>query len=815
MAKHLPTAADVIIVGGGIIGTAIAYHLPKFGARNVVLLERKKLTSGTTWHAAGIIGRMRPARAQSDLMKYAMDLLRRLEDETGQATGFKQNGGYQIALNEDRLNLIRRSVSLAEYFGIPSRMVSREELKEVWPLLNVEDVLGAAHLPENGQVSPVDYTMALAKGARHGGVQIFEDTKVTGLVQKGDRIVGVETEYGAIEGKTVVLACGMWTRDLARTVGVNVPLHAAEHFYMVTEPIAGLNPKLPILVNLEERAYYKEDAGKLLVGLFEARGKSWGSHGIPDDFEFDSLPQDYEHYENELALAAKRIPSLETAGIQTFFVGPESFTADGRYLIGPAPEIKGLFVSAGFNSTGIMSSAGMGKVVGEWITTGNSPVDMHAFALSRTMPFQANRHFMEERVKESIGIWANMPWPGRQMISARGVRRLPLHNELMAAGARMGERVGWEFPLWFAPRDLEFGYRMGRQDWYPFVRQECLAVRDAVALIDQSAYAKFLVSGPDALSVLNRISAAEIDVPLNKVVYTAWLNERGGFEADLTITRLGVDEFIVISGFADQRIDMVWMRDHLPEGADVVIQDVTSGYGLLAVMGPNSRALLQLFSDSDLSDKALPFGLSAESNLGHITARVSRVTFVGELGYEILVSTEMCGYLHDMLKARGDAFGLRYAGLFAVAACRLERGYRLMGLDIGADDTPIEAGLGFAVGWNKANDFIGREIVAAQRGKPTRSRLLQFSLGSDESTPILIGNEVIWRNDERVGTITTGGWGFRIEQSLGMGYVTADGGVTADWIKQGRFEIEIAKERFPATAQLTPFYDPTGERTKM
>ncbi|AZO45234.1 FAD-dependent oxidoreductase [Mesorhizobium sp. BR1-1-3] len=815
MSKQIPARADVVIVGGGIVGTSIAYHLPKFGKRDVVLLERKKLTSGTTWHAAGIVGRLRPSRSMADLAKYSIDLLRRLEEETGQSTGFKQNGGFMIALDENRLELLRRSSSYAQYIGVLAPMVTPEELQEAWPLLNIDGILGALHIPENGQVNPVDYTMALAKGARQGGVSIFEDTNVTRLLKRGDRIVGVETEDGQIEANTVVLACGMWTRELARKVGVAVPLHAAEHFYMVTEPIAQLDSKTPILVISEERSYYKEDAGKLLVGIFEERGKAWATHGIPEEFEFDSLPGNYEHYENELAMATKRVPRLESAGVQTLFVGPESFTADGRYLIGPAPEVSGLFVSAGFNSSGIMSSGGMGKVVAEWVASGNSPVDMHAFALTRTMPFQANRHFMAERVTESIGIWSNMPWPGKQMKSARDVRRMPLHHELKAAGAHFGERVGWEIPLWYAPKDSsEFRYRLGRQDWYPFAREESLAVRDNVALIDQSAYAKFVISGPDALRDLNRLCANEIDAPVGKVVYTAWLNEKGGFEADLTVTRLAEDRFLVISGFADQRIDLAWLDAKLPKGAATVVQDVTSSFGLLAIMGPKSRQLLQSLSDSDLSNDALNFGYSDEINLGHVTVRASRVTFVGELGYEILVPTEMCGYLHDLIVGAGAGFGLRYAGLYAVAACRLERGYRLMGLDITADETPVEAGLGFAVGWHKVGDFIGRERVEAQRGRPPESRLVQFALEGDDA-PILIGNEIIWRNGDRVGTITSGGWGFRIDRSLGMGYVFAPGGASADWLKQGSFEIEVAGAKFPAVAQLAPFYDPTGERTRM
>lgn len=812
---QFPSKADVVIVGGGIIGCAIAYHLAKVGIRNVVLLERKRLTSGTTWHAAGMVGRMRPGQALADLAKYGIDQIPLLEEETEQATGFKQKGGYTIALTDDRLTLLKRTCAMGQQFGVKTRMVSPEELKEAWPLIHADDIVGAVHFPETGQINPVDYTMAFAKGAQRNGVHILENTRVDRLVKRGDRIVGVDTAAGSIEAKTVILASGMWTRELARTVGVHVPLQAVEHVYIVTEPIPELDPRTSGLMIPEERSYYKEDAGKLLVGFFEECGKPYSSHGIPESFEFDSLPEDYEHFERELTAAADRVPRLATAGIQTFFVGPESFTADGRYLIGPAPEVKGLFVSAGFNSSGIMSAAGMGKVVAEWIATGSSPIDMHAFALTRNMPHQSGRSYMADRSSETIGVWANIPWAGRQMVTGRGVRRMPLYNEQKAAGAFFGDIASLEVPLWYSSiGELKPEFKFGKQDWYPILREESLAIRDDVGLIDQSGYGKFVVSGPDALVSLNRICAADIDVPVNKVVYTAWLNERGGFEADLTVTRLDEDEFLVVTGFSHYRSDLTWLRANIPAGSKAFVQDVSNGFGILAVMGPRSRAMLQGLSDDDLSNDKLPFGWSKDITLGHITVRATRVTFVGELGYELMIPTDMCGYAHDLLVGHGERYRLRRAGLFTVNACRLERGYRLMGIDLGADDTPIAAGLGFAVGWNKPDDFIGRAALEKIKGKPTQSRLLQFALRGDD-VPVLLGQEVIWRNGEAVGTTTSGGWGFRIDRSLGMGYVNCKDGVTKEWIEDGRFEVDFAGARHAVDTRLTPYYDPTGARTRM
>lgn len=813
MGLSISSTADVVIVGGGIIGCALAYHLPRAGIQDVVLIERKKLTSGTTWHAAGAVGRLRPTRSGAELAKYAIDLLRCIEDETGQSTGFKQNGAYSVAVTRERLEVLRRSFTNATNLQIPVELISPEQLQERWPLLNIEGITGALHIPENGQVNPIDYTMALAIGAKQAGVRIFEDTAVTKLVKRGDRIIGVETEAGFIEAKTVVLACGMWTRELARSVGVSVPLQAAEHFYFVTEPIPELTAATPSLVIPDECSYWKEDAGKLLVGFFEVRGKAYAADGIPKTFEFDSLPVDLDQYADEMALAALRVPRLETTGVQTFFSGPESFTHDGRPFVGPAPEVGGLFISAGYNSHGIMSAAGMGKVVADWLANGNPAADMHEYALTRAKPFQATRRFMIERVTESIGLWSNMPWPGKQFSTARNICRLPLHHELTTAGAFFGNSGGWEVPLWYDRSRSTIEYKLGRPDWFSHIEAESLAIRDAAALTDQSAYGKFRVHGRDALLLLQHVSANNMDVPLGKVVYTAWLNERGGFEADLTVTRVGDEDFLIVTGGSHARSDFHWLKKFVEPEMRVSIEDTTSSLALLSINGPESRNLISLLTHEDVSDAALPFGHSREIELGCVTARVSRVTYVGELGYEIMIPVEFAGYLYEQILGAGAGCDMRHAGLYTIASCRLERGYRLMGADLDAHQTPFEAGLGFAVDLSPHRQFVGRAAIEGRKGRPPIDRLVQFAIDRPEA-PVMQGNEVIWRNGERVGLVTSGAWGFRIQRSLAMGYVSNKDGVSPKWIDEGNFEVEISAVKYPVVAQLASFYDPKGLRTR-
>jgi len=819
MISALPSRARAVIVGGGIIGCSIAYHLTRLGIRDVVLLERKTLTSGTTWHAAGILGRVRPSKNQTDLLTYAIECLRAIETETGQATGFVQKGTYYLALNEARLEILRRTASFAQYLGISEfREAPLEELGERWPMLNLEGIKGAVFASEAGQLNPVDATQAFARGARMGGAVIHEHTKVTNVLVRNGRAVGVETDRGEIQAESVVLACGMWTRELGAKIGVNVPLQAAEHFYIVSEPITGLSDKTSGLFCPDERAYYKEDAGKLLVGTFERNAKPWSPLGIAEESEYETLASDLDHHGDFLEQVIHRVPALAESGIRTFFTGPESFTPDGRELIGETPEVRDLYVAAGFNSHGIMSSAGVGKVMAQWIRDRYPPCAMAAIDINRMMPFQSARRYICERTTESMGLVMDIPWPSRQMASARGIRRLPVHRDLAVAGAVMGERFGWEVPLFYAPpgRQTEIRPKLGRQDWYPVVGEECRATRDAVAIYDQSNYAKLLVQGPDACRALNWICANNVDVAPGKVVYTPWLNPRGGIEADTTINRLDRDAFLVLTSPPSQVRDRHWLQRHIPTDARVVVTDVTNSYAMFGIMGPKSRELLQGLSDADLSNEAFRFATSREIDIGYAKITATRLTFVGELGFEALVSTDMAAYFYEQVVAAGAKLGLRHAGLHALLACRLERGYRLLGHDITEDDTPLEAGLGFAVAWDKPGGFLGKSALEPSRGKTPRNRLVQIRLeDTSDAAPILEHNEPIWRNGERVGVISSGGWGFRVDASLGTGYVACAEGVTADWIDEGSFEVEVALRRFPVRVQLKPFYDPEGDRLRM
>ncbi len=813
--SDLPSRAEVVIIGGGIIGCSVAYHLAKRGCTDVVLLERRQLTCGTTWHAAGLVGQLRTSHNMTQLAQYTTELYGRLEAETGQATGFKRTGSLALATDPERFEELRRNASMARCFGLEVDVISGSEAGERWPLMDTSDVLGAVYLPGDGQTNPIDTTQALAKGARSQGIRIFENTTVTDVLVEGGSACGVQVGEHRIRARHVVNCGGMWARGIGGWSNVTIPLHAAEHFYIVTEPIPGLTPHLPVLRDGAACSYFKEDAGKLLVGWFEPVAKPWGMQGIPEQFCFDQLPDDFGHIEPQLEAAIRRVPALGKAGIQLFFNGPESFTPDDRYLLGETPEIRGLYVAAGFNSIGIQSAGGAGKVLADWIVDGRPGCDLSDVDIRRMMPFQRNRRYLHDRITETLGLLYDMHWPFRQAATARGVRRSALHDRLLARGACFGEVAGYERPNWFAPPGVapEYEYSFGRQNWFEHCAAECKAVQEGAGLFDQSSFAKFVVEGRDAEAALNRLCTNDVAVPEGRLVYTQWLNDAGGIEADLTITRETETRFLVVTACAAQTRDFAWLRRGLERFDRVAAVDVSSAYAVLAVMGPRSRALLQGLTPDDLSDAAFPFGTSRVIDLGYARVRASRITYVGELGWELYIPTEFAPAVYDVIMEAGDPFGLRQAGYHAMNAMRTEKAYRHWGHDITDEDTPLQAGLGFTVSWGKNGGFIGRDALLRQKEAGLQRRLVSFALESPAH--LLYHNEPIWRDGKLAGRITSGMFGHRLGQSLGMGYVAAASGpLGAEGLRSAAFEIEVAGERVPATASLKPFYDPSNSRIR-
>ncbi len=812
----LPAKARVVIIGGGVIGCSVAYHLTKLGWKDVVLLERKELTSGTTWHAAGLIAQLRATANMTRLAKYSQELYGTLEDETGVATGFKRVGAITVALTEDRKEELFRQAAMARAFGVEIEEISPAEVGERYPHVNLEGVAAGVYLPKDGQGDPGNIALSLARGATKRGAKIYSRIKVTGMTRQGSRITGVswqaeDGDQGEIACDMVVNCAGMWGREVGKMAGVNVPLHACEHYYIVTDNVPDLG-SLPVLRVPDECAYYKEDAGKILLGMFEPKAKPWGMNGIPDSFEFDELPPDFEHFEPILEMAINRMPLLGQTGIHTFFNGPESFTPDDAYHLGLAPGMDNVWVAAGFNSVGIQSAGGAGMALAQWMEDGEKPFDLGDVDIARMQPFQGNKTYLTERVSETLGLLYADHYPFRQKATSRGVRRSPLHEHLARNGAVFGELAGWERANWFAKtgQKPEYEYSWKRPNWFDNAKAEHLAIRTGVGMYDMSSFGKIRVEGPDATRFLNHICGGQMDVPVGKIVYTQFLNTRGGIEADITITRLSELAYLVVTPAATRLADETWMRRHLGDHM-VVITDVTAGEAVLAVMGPKSRDLLSAVSPDDFSNDTNPFGTAREIEIGMAVARAHRVSYVGELGWEIYVSSDMAAHVFETLLAAGSEHDLKLCGLHMMDGCRLEKGFRHFGHDITCEDHVLEAGLGFAVKTDKP-DFIGRDAVLAKRESGLKSRMVQFRLR--ESEPLLFHNEPILRDGEIVGHLSSGAYGHHVGAAVGMGYIGCEGESASD-ILASSYSIDVAGTRVAADASLKPFYDPNGDLMKV
>ena len=812
---QVPTKARAVIIGGGVIGCSLAYHLAKLGWKDVVLLERKQLTSGTTWHAAGLIAQLRATANMTKLAKYSQELYGKLEAETGVATGFKRCGSITVALTEERREEIYRQAAMARAFGVDVEEISSTEVKAKYEHLNIDGVTGGVWLPLDGQGDPANIALALAKGARQMGAQVFEQTKAMGVTREGRRITSVQWENqngesGAIDCENVINCGGMWGHEVGRMLSINVPLQACEHFYIVSEAIEGLS-QMPVLRVPDECAYYKEDAGKMLLGAFEPVSKPWAMEGIPVDFEFDQLPEDFDHFEPILEKAVSRMPMLGSAGIHTFFNGPESFTPDDAYHLGLAPEMDNVWVAAGFNSVGIQSAGGAGQALAHWMEDGQKPFDLGDVDIGRMQPFQGNKHYLFERSKETLGLLYADHFPYLQKKTARGVRRTPFHHHLKENGAVFGELAGWERANWFANpgQDASYAYSWKRQNFFDNIAAEHKAVRNNLGLYDMSSFGKIRVEGPDACAFMNYIGGGQYDVPQGKIVYTQFLNDRAGIEADVTVTRLSETCYLVVTPAATRLADQTWMMRH--KGAfNVVITDVTAGEGVLAVMGPNARKLLERVSPNDFRNANNPFGTAQEIELGMGLARVHRVTYVGELGWEVYVSADMAGHAFETLWQAGQEMNAKLCGMHMMDSCRIEKGFRHFGHDITCEDHVLEAGLGFAVKTDKA-EFIGRDAVLRKKEAGLNARMVQFKLTDPE--PLLYHNEPVLRDGEIVGYLSSGNYGHHLGGAIGLGYVPCAGESVAE-VLASSYEIDVAGTRVVAEASIKPLYDPTGARAK-
>ncbi len=812
--SDLPSSAKIVIIGGGIIGVSTAYHLARMGVSEVLLIERGQLTSGSTWHAAGLVGQLRSSASITQLLGYSVALYERLEAETGLATGWKRNGGLRLACNAERWTEVKRQATTARSFGLEMHLLSATEAQQLWPLMQVDDVVGAAFLPTDGQASPSDITQSLARGARMAGATIREGVTVTGIEVEDGAAKAVLTDQGRIRAEKIVICAGQWSREVGKMAGVNIPLVSMQHQYLITERIAGVTPGLPTLRYPDRLTYWKEEVGGLVMGGYEPNPKPWANTAATEGFAFQLLENDLEHFEPLMAQAIGRVPAMQQAGIKSFINGPESFTPDGNFILGAAPETKNVFVGCGFNAFGIASGGGAGMALAEWVVKGEPPYDLWAVDIRRFGRNTLGRSWVQARTMEAYAKHYAMAWPFEEYQSARPLRRSPLYGRLEAQGAVFGEKLGWERPNWFAgpaeePRDI---YSYGRPNWFAAVGREHTACRERAVIFDQSSFAKFALIGRDAEAALSWLCANDIAKPPGSLTYTQMLNERGGIECDVTVSRASPDFFYIVTGTGFATHDADWIGRHIPAGLDVRLEDMTARNAVLVLMGPRARDILSAVSEDDLSNAGFPFGTARFIMAADAMVFAMRVTYVGELGWELHVPVDCALTLYEALMAAGSAHGIANAGYRAIESLRLEKGYRAWGADIGPDHSPLVAGLGWAAKLKKGIPFLGRDALLAQQARPLPRLLAGFTV--DDPSVALLGRETIYRNGERCGWLASAGYGYTLGKPIGYGYVREAGGVDADYVLSGRYELEVATERVEASVFLAPPYDPRMLRVK-
>ncbi|WP_119387981.1 GcvT family protein [Taklimakanibacter lacteus] len=811
---NLPDQADIIVIGGGIIGCSTAYHLARDHRANVILLEQNKLTSGSTWHAAGLVGQLRSSASITQVLKYSVELYKNLARETGLETGWKMTGCLRLACNEDRWIEYKRLATTAQSFGMEMHLLSPREVKAMWPLLETSDLVGASFLPTDGQASPSDIAQSLAKGARMHGAKLFEGVRVEGFEIDKGRVVAVRTNHGRIACDKVVNCGGQWARQLGAMAGVSVPLQPVKHQYIITEKVEGLATDIATIRDPDRRIYFKEEVGGLVMGGYEPDPITWTLDDVPSDFEFQLFEDDWDHFEQHMTHALARVPALETTGIKKMIHGPESFTPDGNFILGAAPELANYYVGAGFNAFGIASGGGAGWVLAQWVAQGEAPMDLWVVDIRRFSDLHKDRQWVNERTLEAYGKHYTVGFPHEEYQSGRPRIVSPLYERLKELNACFGSKLGWERPNWFAPKGAEPKdiYSMGRQNWFNAVGVEHKAVREQVGVFDQSSFAKYELKGKDAAEALSWICANDVARPSGRLTYTQLLNSRGGIECDLTVARLKEDHFYIVTGTGFRTHDLAWIRDHIRPGLDARLVDVTEEWGTLSVMGPNARQVIAAITRADMSNAAFPFGHVHEIEIAGHRLRALRVTYVGELGWELHMPIGATGDVFDALMQAGAAHGIAPAGYRALEALRLEKGYRAWGSDITPNDNPFQAGLGWAVKLRSNIAFMGREACEKAVHSPLAKKLTCFT--TVDPNVVLLGRETILRNGKQVGYLTSGGYGYTVGKPIGFGYVRDAAGVDDDYLRNGTYELVVANNLLKAQIHLEPLYDPQNLRVK-